>query len=470
MAGVQFLRDLMISALYFVCGLAGVFAVRQYAGGFRRNISNPFVLAMTMFCVAYFFIPLLGIWTDAFRYQEAYAMEVHAMYLLCTALFFLTSFSVVVLLRGRARYAQARARFLDLYRWTTLRRSDTVVVFALLAVPGGASLLWMLNRVASIGFNTFVNNRIVFNSGLGYQIMPLAWFTVALVVLYGNELVRKARTGLRVRPLGLAVLFVLCIASALLLGSRSRALWPILYLSLVYLFLQSGTSVSSRRVLRMALLGVFLLGLASVLGDVRHQISGGRALSRVEVELPGSAVARGLLGAFGEYENVLWLLDNQGSYELLWGQTFGAAMVGMVPRRIWPEKPLGGGPHLRNMIHPGSYDLQRGSGLTSYTTGLPAEAIMNFGPAGVVLVGGFYGIAVLLMTQLLGSVRGPIAFACWFFALHRLTGVLSAEFFGTLAHLFGALVPLGSITVVTWLLKRSSGTGPHSQEIVPLRP
>jgi len=105
---------------------------------------------------------------------------------------------------------------------------------------------------------------------------------------------------------------------------------------------------------------------------------------------------------FGSHENVLWLLDNRQKLEL--GATYFAAVANFVPRAIWPEKPLGGGPRLRNMIKPGSYVVgERGN--TSYTTGVIAEAMMNFGWLGVIIIGIFHGIAISFSGKILSRAR-----------------------------------------------------------------
>jgi len=91
-------------------------------------------------------------------------------------------------------------------------------------------------------------------------------------------------------------------------------------------------------------------------------------------------------GAFGNDEALVWMTENQYSYQL--GVTYIAAMTNVIPRAIWSGKPLGGGPRLINMVRPGSYVIGQ-AGNNSLTTGLLTEARMNFG-----ILGMFFGVFV----------------------------------------------------------------------------
>lgn len=430
--------------------------VRGYVGGLRKNISNPFVLGMIVFCVAYFIVPPLGYWSGAYRFQESYSLRAHTMYLIGMLMFWLSAFLTYALGKGRRHYVRAKIQVLSLNRWSYLRYGEVWLAAVLLVIPGLVSLAWMLHRTSVVGYNEYMANRIVMNSGLGYLLMPIGWLGVFLVLFYCNALIRHKTAGSGMNLPVLGVVLLSCMGAALLLGSRSRALWPLLYLSMTYIFLRGGPVLSSRRAFRVGMLGVVLLVVGSVLGNVRQQISSGATLGEVQLRMGQDVAAAGILNVYGEYENVLWLLENQRETDLLWGRTFAAVIVGAVPRSIWRNKPVGGGPYLRNMIHPGSYNLDTGRGLTSYTTGLPAEAFMNFGMAGFTVLGVVYGLALWVMTVVLSWVASPLAFTTWFFGLVRLVGVLGAEVFGTVSHLFSAIVPLVAVAVLLRVLRAVS--------------
>lgn len=156
---------------------------------------------------------------------------------------------------------------------------------------------------------------------------------------------------------------------------------------------------------------------------------------------------RGVNGAFGNHENVLWLIENPNHYEPLWGRTFLAGVLNVVPRRIWSTKPLGGGPLLKNVIYPGSYELGR-RGASSLTTGIVTEAMMNYGLFGLPLVGLVHGWLLAWAAGMISRCRGvldtvvgvTIAFAVAFMSVY-------SEFLGLFSRLLFTIAPF-------WLLFR----------------
>jgi len=116
---------------------------------------------------------------------------------------------------------------------------------------------------------------------------------------------------------------------------------------------------------------------------------------------------------------------------MLFGETFLAGFLNVIPRSIWPEKWLGGGPNLKNMIHPGSYDLS-GSNITSYTTGLIVENFMNFQYLSI-LIGTFMvgTILFLLKVFLLRINDNIILFVLYLYITFSFTFTLMfGEFLG----------------------------------------
>src|SRR5690606_38045803 len=92
--------------------------------------------------------------------------------------------------------------------------------------------------------------------------------------------------------------------------------------------------------------------------------------------------------AFGNHENIVWLLNADSP--LLYGKTYIAGVSNFIPRKLWPGKPLGAGPILKNYIYPGSYIVGR-EGNSSLTTGFFTESLMNFGILGMLFFSFIYG-------------------------------------------------------------------------------
>jgi len=84
------------------------------------------------------------------------------------------------------------------------------------------------------------------------------------------------------------------------------------------------------------------------------------------LDIMGIQIGHNIVKNFGNFEHLVWLIDNKNQWDALYGKTYIAGFLNIIPRNIWPEKWFGGGPHLKNFIHPGSYDLG-GSNITSYT-------------------------------------------------------------------------------------------------------
>ena len=102
---------------------------------------------------------------------------------------------------------------------------------------------------------------------------------------------------------------------------------------------------------------------------------------------------------FGKYENSLWLNDNYEKWELTYCQTFMEGFTNTIPRKILKNKPLGGGPDLRNWIKPGTYDLNSkdAKNITSYTSGLPTESYMNFHFLGFMIIPFLFSLLIALL-------------------------------------------------------------------------
>ncbi|HHF3130438.1 TPA: hypothetical protein ACPJ1T_000935 [Vibrio diabolicus] len=154
----------------------------------------------------------------------------------------------------------------------------------------------------------------------------------------------------------------------------------------------------------------------------------------------GYNVVRALNGAFGNHENIVWLLSNE--FELSYGATYAAALTNFVPRSVWADKPLGAGPILKNTIYPGSYVVGQ-SGNSSLTTGLHTEALMSFGEVGV--------FAVVIMMALLVSLylnflkrhtKGVGGLILIFSVVVFSSQFLYAEFLGFLVRYVFSIIPL----------------------------
>lgn len=160
-------------------------------------------------------------------------------------------------------------------------------------------------------------------------------------------------------------------------------------------------------------------------------------------------------GAFGNDESVLWMLEH--NYDLLYGKTYLAAFLNFIPRSVWQEKPLGGGPELINMIYPGSY-VVGAAGNNSLTTGFLTEAVMNFGVFGVLIVLPFWiFISRYAWCRALTSktLTVKVVYALLLFSM--LSAFVYSEFLGYLVRVGVYLVPLLVLRVIFPRVGRNAG-------------
>ena len=143
-------------------------------------------------------------------------------------------------------------------------------------------------------------------------------------------------------------------------------------------------------------------------------------------------------GPFGNDENLLWLLEH--GHPLYWGQTYLSGLTNLIPRVIWPDKPLGAGPEIRNLIYPGSYVLGA-EGNSSITTGFLTEARMNFGLPGVLLVSAIWIWSVQRLVRSLLRAQTVFAQTLLITTICFVTGAfVYSEFLGFFSRLMLCIV------------------------------
>lgn len=399
-----------------------------------------------VFVVSHLMVPLLA-WHEArYWHQDGYPAESLLAALLLIVLFGAAVWvgylaTVPILRRGWP------ATTFDYERWRLLPVRALRIGLVVLGAATLTAFAWFVYTIATRGLGEFMQNRIVILSGLGYVAMTLQWPLVLLCVVLADGVARHRTLGARLPVFTLAVLALFAVFSGLVAGSRTFALLPLVFLLFLGVLMRLRGRITLRTYAFLGLAAIVVLAVGMYLGGVREKV-----FARGDLAVPSHAPSPSgaLVSAFGEYENLVWMVDHPERVELLHGRTFLAAFTGFVPRRVWPDKPLGGGPYMTNMVVPGSYDIAGGRYLTSYTTGLVAESYMNFGTLGLPLMGAAFGALLALVDLLRRRARSPLVFTLWFILFFRTLMLLKAEFFGNMAAVYIALVPLGLL----WLLAR----------------
>ena len=438
----------------YAAGVA-LFVALPFAVFGRQAVTRPYtalVFFSWIYALSYFLVPLLAAHENKYLHPVIYEPGTMLMGL---ALFVL--FGGMVYLGYILAAAIAPGRAGDLMfayeRWTLLPKRTLRIGSLICGALVGASLAWFAIQIISHGLGGFLQNRIVLLSGLGYLSAVMLWPMPLIVVVLSDTWVGARRGGPR-RGYWLAAFFlVLAVSTGLVTGSRTTVLMPVVMTVFAATLLSARGRFDTARLARLGGLAVALLLVALVLGQLREQV-----FSKVdlrEIDRAGITAGAALVGAYGEYEHLWWMEQNPSHVEFLGGKTFIAAAVGFVPRRLWPGKPLGGGPYLTNMVNPGGYDLTGGTNISSYTTGLVVESYMNFGRFGPAIAGFGFGILLAMLDAFRRRVHTPLMFALWIVLLLRMVLAPKAEVFGNVGNVFSTSIPL----VIFWFLARLAGGG-----------
>ena len=333
----------------------------------------------------------------------------------------------------------------DTRTWRVIAGTDFVVFVSILLVFIGNSLATQAGRISTLGYGVVVADRSRLGTSSGYALAPGAWSTLLACVCAVEATKRRinSRSGWGAWALG-ALIAVMSISSGLLMGSRSQTL-VVFSLGTVMILQTAGRGKISRRgLITVTTVVLCVVAVGVVLSNVREDLMGSPTLrGPTEVNITPADSIEGLIGAFGTSENVVWLIQNSDRWNPRWGATFWTAFVGWVPRSLWPEKPVGGGPVLRNWIFPGTYDITSFENNTSYTTGLPAEGFMNFGWSAIILVAVPYGFTLGWVQNLGKRVDDSVKFAAWSYSSYTLgMSLLVGEFYGVASWLAIGLAPL----------------------------
>jgi oligosaccharide repeat unit polymerase len=418
------------------------------------NIIEPGFVAGLIFTYTYFFHPALMIITNDYYYELDYSPEAMTLGLVTFILFGIAFTLSYRTSKGAIAYRTGGG--LDVTRLQPMPGWFFVLAFCILIIPAMLSLQFLLNQIDRLGFNAFIADRTMVVSGAGYFMAPLTWFSIFLyLVAIEIPLIQKSTRKVRVLFAFLfMVSMIMAILVGLLSGSRTRALLPALIAFLLFFLVRSKGKYSRRSILGIVSLILLLSFLGVILGDIRQQLQIGTEL--LEVESSEVNYLEGLSAYWGVSEHTYWWYENPEKTKLLYGKTLLAAVVGWVPRSIWREKPLGGGPELMNMKSPGIYNLTFGSNLSSVTTGLILEGLMNFHLLGTIFLGLMYGVALGWLSRFALAVNHALGMTIWFVILLNFSTYMTEEFFGATTELIISLVPLVLLSVLYYFGSRSS--------------
>ncbi len=388
--------------------LAGVLIVTDavdWARG-RMDLFDPVGLVGLIGSLHFFFAPLLhvywNLWIEDVRYPPDWREWLGRMAVL----------NVIGLL---AYHATRGSRSLHQKvgpaktKWVLHRGRFRVALMIALPVAAAFSV-WIYLRYGGLtGYvSSYVSNRESF-SGAGWIFMFADSFPILLLFAYAT--VVAARQAARRWPVIVFVLltvFLLRFGFGALRGSRSTLVWALIWaVGVIHLWVRP----LSRKLIAAGTVGVFLLiyFLAFYKGvgpDALTAFEGTRRRAQLEEETRNN-IRRVLLIDLGRssiQSYLLYRLTNLEDYDYGWGRTYGAGLAVVVPRQLWPDRPVLKVKEGTEAVY--GRDSFGPFRQASFVYGLAGEAMLNFGAWTVPVVYGLFGLLVRAVRRLIFRLDG----------------------------------------------------------------
>ncbi|MDM1772052.1 O-antigen polymerase [Acinetobacter indicus] len=407
--------------ILIVCVLIQFLLVKKK--GVFALVNNPIGLSIIFYEIIHIIMPILQWDKSYFRYASSYD---ESIYIISMAYSFLLYICFI---------------FLFFYFFNFFSKSPQLFLIKGKNSKNYLRFVWLIFligvyfsfnnilRINSIGIDEYMSDRIGFSAGSGYKTLFSHWVYVACILFYIGSMVSDKK---KLFIISFATSFSYCLLYYGINSNRNSIF--VLVLTLIVIFTIFGTY---KKISRLALLvRLFFVSLVCYLlylvGEFRNT-----AFNRGSDDY---GLVRSLNGAFGNHENIVWLLSNK--YEVLLGNTYIASFLNLIPRALWPNKPFGGGPELKNMIYPGSYVLGQ-EGNSSLTTGLITEVLMNFGILGSIPAVFIISIFIFIILVCVKKSKNPILtiLFIYLFTLFS-TQFLYAEFLGFYTRTLFTCIPI----------------------------
>jgi hypothetical protein len=332
------------------------------------------------------------------------------------------------------------------YNFLKLSKKHYTILILFLFIPIWIDTVYLMKYILSFDFSYYMKNRIILRKGMGLIILISYMGTLLVPILFANFLTKnKRKNGFKffIRFLFFFVIAVLPFLSAyVVMGNRLTSLILLVILVLLYLIIMKKRFTFMFYI--KLILGVLLFLLFFTFLGYMRSIQGNwdQADLNLFFMLINEQIKHALVSNFGNFEHLVWLVEFPKSWELLYGITFLAAFLNVIPRVMWADKLLGGGPHLKNFIHPGSYDLS-GENITSYTTGIAIEGFMNFGFLSIIVLSLGHAFLLILLKKMSYKINGNIILlSLYFYLVFTITFLLIfGEFLGVYSRALMVIFP-----------------------------
>jgi len=397
------------------------------SASFINAARRPIALAIFAWAVIALVTPLAQHMAGAYRYSYTYSMYTHLA---------VNFFNWVTIFGFYLGYGSVRLSGRSSIGRLRVSDGRLLTIAVILIVPAVYFAVSNIVEIMQMGVSVYLRDRIAFGLGSGYKILIAHNLYVVCALLLSFLLLKRYR-GLQLVLFGgfILLLYAIDIYYYSINGNRNSVF---ILLLVSFLLLVQIQPVLYERYRRFFYIGLALMFIVfASFSDYRWSVASQNTFS-----VTGMSLLRGLNGAFGNNENMLWLVENSYDIEYAHGATYLAALTNVVPRSVWPEKPTGGGPFLKNTIYPGAYVVGR-RGNSSLTTGLQTEAFINFGYFGLMLFPFLFG-ALLKFVFLLGNrIKNlPQLTAHAILVVSMSFSIMYSEFLGLFTRIVATTAPL----------------------------
>lgn len=292
--------------------------------------------------------------------------------------------------------------YFNITKFKELSRNQYILLIAIILIPALLDTLYLLKYIFSFEFSYYLKNRIILRKGMGLIILISYMGTLIVPLVFANILVKyKDRSKIELfKSLVLFAIFILLpfLIAYVVMSNRLTALILLVMLIMIFIIIMEKKFTIYFYI--KSLIGIFILVVFfSFLGYFRS-IHGN--INQINISaffnLFNYRLEHTFVGNFGNFEHLVWLIEHN-TWQQLYGESYLAGFLNIIPRSLLENKLLGGGPHLKNIIMPGSYNLS-GENITSYTTGIAIESYMNFKLLGLLILPFFHSILLIILKRM----------------------------------------------------------------------
>ncbi|OKY26754.1 hypothetical protein [Thalassotalea sp. PP2-459] len=437
----------MVTSLFLTLSIFFLFIAlfRVYNLGVARLFNSPIVLSTIFFFLIHLMMPLLQWDVSYFRYNVEYDLQPYIFSLLFVALLH------AVFIFGLSCFpVDEKPELLHFnLSHTFLKRAlqVTTVIFLVGAYYAGKNIIHIL----TLGYENYITDRISMGVGNGLSLLLAHWTYVSCLLFF--FVFYHGKKSFWINKISLVGFIVSLVLAATYYGINSnRNSLFLLIISLLSFSLSFNRKYAGHLTFSQLRKTVSLLFVILSIVFALHTIGKMRSkASTLNTQTTEYGLINSLNGAFGNHENIVWLMENEQDLEL--GITYLAGFANFIPRSIWPKKPVGAGPRLKNAIYPGSYVVGR-KGNSSLTTGLYTELMMNFGRIGALVGSLIFAATLSLMLFKLKRQQSPIIRLIFLFSVVMFSAqFMYAEFLGFFARYIFSIVPFLILYIATRHIK-----------------